>query len=71
MDRDHGCRAVLLKAWAAIHDPGQDVTEITVSIAPPLITNGWTEGYKCPHGITYYIEPTGEQRAKWRAEGVP
>ena len=71
MTGDHDCRDVLLKMWNAVHDPGQDLTEITVSTAPPLVKNPFTEGYTCPHGTTYWIEPTSEQIAKWHAEGTP
>ena len=50
---------------------GMHPTEITVSTEPPLIRGPWTtDGMTCPHGVTYWIEPTGEQIAQWRREGV-
>jgi len=68
MDDDHGCRDVLLNLWKAVHDPGEPLTDITVSTAPPLVANPFTEGYTCPHGTSYWIEPTGDQIARWKAE---
>lgn len=43
--------------------------EVAVSTAPPLIRTPYTtDGMTCPHGVTYWIEPTGEQIARWAAE---
>lgn len=51
---------------------GMAPVEITVSEAPPLVAGPYTtEGFTCPHGVTYWIEPTGEQIAQWRRDGVP
>jgi hypothetical protein len=45
--------------------------EITVSTAPPLVASPYGDnGYECPHGVTYWIEPTSEQIAEWNREGV-
>lgn len=45
--------------------------EITVSTAPPLVASPYgANGYECPHGVTYWIEPTSEQIAEWNREGV-
>ena len=50
---------------------GMHPTEITVSTEPPLIDGPYTTaGFRCPHGTTYWIEPTSEQIAKWRSESV-
>ena len=50
---------------------GMHPTEITVSTEPPLIRTLYTTaGFRCPHGTTYWIEPTSEQIAKWRSESV-
>ena len=69
---DHGCRAGLQEMWEAVHDSrGEELTEITISTAPPIIASPFTEGYTCPHGTTYWIEPTGDQRARWAAEAAP
>jgi hypothetical protein len=45
--------------------------EITVSVLPPLVEGPYTtDSYTCPHGTTYWIEPTGEQIAQWVKDGV-
>ena len=44
--------------------------EITVSEQPPLVDGPYTtDPYTCPHGTTYWIEPTGEQIAAWARDG--
>jgi hypothetical protein len=46
--------------------------EITVSETPPLVAGPYTTApMVCPHGVTYWFEPTGEQIAKWVADGTP
>ena len=45
--------------------------EVTVRSANPLIATHWTQGMTCPHGTTYWYEPTSEQRATWAREGTP
>jgi hypothetical protein len=50
---------------------GMAPVDITVSAEPPLVRGPYTtDGFTCPHGTTYWIEPTGEQVAQWQAEGV-
>ena len=50
---------------------GMAPIEVTVSTAPPLVAGPYTtEPFTCPHGTTYWIEPTGEQVAQWRREGA-
>lgn len=45
--------------------------DVVVSTAPPIIVGPLpAQGYTCPHGTEYWIEPTGEQRAQWRRDGV-
>lgn len=45
--------------------------EITVSTARPIVVGPYgVNGYTCPHGVEYWIEPTGEQIADWAARGV-
>lgn len=45
--------------------------EVTVSTATPLILTPYTTApFTCPHGTTYYIEPTSEQIAQWARDGV-
>lgn len=62
---DHqGCLDVLRDGMAPV--------EITISTAPPIVAGPYTtEPFTCPHGVTYWIEPTGEQIAQWVAEHVP
>jgi hypothetical protein len=45
--------------------------EITVSTLPPLVVGPYTTGgFTCPHGTTFFIEPTGEQISRWSKDGV-
>lgn len=46
--------------------------EIHVSTLPPLIVGAYENaGFRCPHGVEYWIEPTGEQVADWVARRTP
>ena len=66
MAADHSTCAGQLRDSMAEED-----IEVTVSTAPPLIrTEYTTDPFICPHGQPYWIEPTGEQIAKWRREKV-
>jgi hypothetical protein len=59
------CRQTLIDGMRA-----QGV-EITVSTLPPLVEGPYTtDPFTCPHGTTYWIEPTGEQIAQWVRDGV-
>lgn len=45
--------------------------EVTVSTAAPLVETQWTKPPStCPHGITYWLEPTSDQIARWARDGV-
>lgn len=45
--------------------------DITVSEQPPIVTGPYTvEPFVCPHGVTFWIEPTGEQIAQWVRDKV-
>lgn len=45
--------------------------EITVSTEPSIVRGPYTsDGFTCPHGVTFWIEPTGEQITEWAREGV-
>lgn len=45
--------------------------DATVSTAPPLAEGEFENaGFICPHGTTYWLQPTGEQVAKWARDGV-
>jgi hypothetical protein len=47
-------------------------TEVTVSTAPPIVHGRYTvDPFRCPHGVAYWIEPTGEQICAWAKDGVP
>jgi hypothetical protein len=44
---------------------------VTITTLPPLVTGPYTtDGLTCPHGITYWMEPTGEQIAQWVRDRV-
>ena len=46
--------------------------DVTVSTSPPLVPGPYvTDPFECPHGTTYWIEPTGEQIAAWTKDGTP
>ena len=70
---DHGCRDALRRALAtACAAAGEPDMDLVISTEPPLIPDQpgrWRNmPATCPHGITYWIEPTGEQLARWVAE---
>lgn len=45
--------------------------EVHVSTLPPIVAGPYeTAGFRCPHGVKYFIEPTGEQIVDWAARGV-
>jgi hypothetical protein len=45
--------------------------EVTVSTLPPLVSSPYEQAPAiCPHGTTYYFEPTSEQIAAWVRDGV-
>lgn len=65
----HECESILRDQWAQVC--GDSPTDITISTSTPLVAGPYTtDGYRCPHGITYWIEPTGEQIARWVRDGV-
>lgn len=65
--QDHSQCAETLRAKSA-----EFGTEINVSTAPPLVAGPYPTGtFTCPHGKTFYIEPTGEQIAAWARDGTP
>jgi hypothetical protein len=46
-------------------------TEVTASTAAPAVAGPYTtEPFICPHGVAYWIEPTGEQIAEWARDEV-
>lgn len=64
--KDHtACEAYLLDFWR-----GQGM-DVTVSTRPPLVQGPYTQpGMTCPHGTTFWFEPTGDQIAQWVRDGV-
>lgn len=45
--------------------------EVTVSALAPLVPTPYgNENITCPHGTTYWFEPTSEQIAQWVRDGV-
>ncbi len=45
--------------------------EVTVSTAAPIVVSPFgANGFECPHGVAFWVEPTGEQRAAWARDGV-
>jgi hypothetical protein len=66
---DHsGCAQRLRDGWAqaAAEDGGAPI-EVTISTAAPLVRNRFTEAFRCPHGVTFYMEPTGDAIASMAA----
>ena len=46
-------------------------TDVMVSTSEPVVAGPYTtDGFICPHGVTYWIEPTGEQIAEWVRDGA-
>lgn len=63
---DHeDCPRELIDGMAALG------SEVTVSTEPPLVEGPYTtEAFICPHKVRFWIEPTGEQIARWVKDGV-
>ena len=71
MAEHHGdCAQELQESWAKVcaEEGGSPPTEITISTEPPLVANPYITGMQCPHGVKFWIEPTGDQIARWRKE---
>lgn len=59
------CARILIETMA------EKGAEVTVSTLPPLVFGPYTvEAFECPHGTMFYMEPTGEQIARWARDGV-
>jgi hypothetical protein len=71
---ERGAAAVTDPAHAGCPDvlrEGMAPYEITISTERPLVIGPYTtDGFTCPHGVTFWFEPTGEQVARWQAEGT-
>ena len=65
------CAEYIREYMAALGDELGEGCEIVVSTARPLVRSPYgANGYECPHGVTYWIEPTSEQIARWNAAGT-
>lgn len=63
---DCGCGKYLQQQFAVTTG-----TSVTVSTHPPLMPSPFTTtAFICPHGRSYWPEPTGEQIAAWGRDGV-
>lgn len=63
--RDHRqCRQLVLDSCAV---------DVNVSTLAPKFRDPHFPSIEatCPHGVTYYIEPTTDQRVAWAEAGVP
>jgi hypothetical protein len=46
-------------------------TEVTASPYPPIVHGPYTAPpLICPHGVKFWVEPTGEQIAQWAKDGT-
>jgi hypothetical protein len=45
--------------------------DVVVSTAKPLVPGPYTQPpFICPHEVTFWLEPTGEQIAQWTGGGT-
>lgn len=45
--------------------------DANVSHLPPVVASAYPPlVMTCPHGVTWFAEPSNEQRAKWAEDGV-
>lgn len=67
---DDACKAVLVSTAAA--NPEPVAVDVHVGEQPP----GWhaphlrPAGFRCPHGVQYWVQPTRQQVDQWEREGV-
>lgn len=49
-----------------------DTFDVHASIYPPLVHGPCTvPPLTCPHGVKFWVEPTGEQISRWVEVGTP
>lgn len=61
----HECETELRDLWA------KEGIEVHITTVPPLTPGPYTSySMRCPHGVTYWWEPTGEQTAQQVQDGV-
>lgn len=56
--------------WLAGEMLGKFGVEIDVTTEPTPGSPYSTDGFRCPHGTTYWILPTPKQVAQWTADGT-
>lgn len=60
------CAGLLRRGMATLHN-----IDITVTTLRPIVRGLYTrDPFVCPHKVAYWMEPTGEQIAKWAKDGV-
>lgn len=61
-----GCRDFVVGMYA------ERGIEVHVAALPPIVPSPYEEAsFTCPHGVTYWAEPTSEQVAQWVKDGTP
>lgn len=68
MKPEHGTCRETLREQAAMQ--GLDA-EISVIPLLPLDGPYPPVPFRCPHKVTYWVQPTGEQIAQWVKDGTP
>lgn len=59
------CRQVVVDFYA------EKGVEAHVTTEPPIVEPGYEPlDMRCPHGVVWFAEPTGDQIAKWNKEGL-
>lgn len=67
---DDSCRQLIVDTMRSLG------CEVAASSKPPLVANPYALIYEergvmsCPHGVAWWIEPTGDQQAQWAKDGV-
>lgn len=57
--------------WSFRADFARRGIEVTVSSAPPIVANPYSAANAtCPHGVTFWCEPTGDQLMRWAKDGI-
>lgn len=64
------CALFMAAAMAKIAAEDGRNCEVVISTLPPLVINEYLQAHECPHGVTYYMEPTTDQIAEWGRLGI-
>jgi NAD-dependent dihydropyrimidine dehydrogenase PreA subunit len=65
---DHDCAEQLRQSMRDLGEDATVSTERPVVATPYTYVDGRICAFTCPHGVTFYLEPTSEQIAQWAAE---